>query len=124
MVAPRFSSDGKRIVYADRDTRGGDLWLLNLEPRASYRFTFDRRHQGGVWSPDGSQIATLLTAGAQEQSKWSIRFLATDGSGQVRTEVEGFWLSFDAKWFVMVFARYSEETKWDIRYMPLYVSPR
>ncbi len=120
VVEPRFSSDGKHIVYTDRDARGSDLWLLNLGTGAVSRFTFDRRHARGVWSPDGSRIATqILTASAQERSKWSIGFLATDGSGQVRTEGQGFWPSFDAKWSVMVFTRYSEETKWDVWYMPL-----
>ena len=81
------------------------------------RFTFDRRHARGVWSPDGSQIATQILTASDFES--SIRFLATDGSGQVRTEVQGFGPSFDAKWSVMAFTRYSEATKWDIWYMPL-----
>ncbi len=120
VVAPRFSSDGKRVVFTDRDARGSDLWLLNLESGAPSRFTFDGRHRGGVWSPDGSQIATqTLTDSDQEWSKWSIQFLATDGSGQVRADVQGGWPSFDAKWSVMVFLRYSDETKWDIWYMLL-----
>ncbi len=117
VVEPRFSADGKRIVYADGDTRGGDLWLLNLGTGAASRFTFDRSYVRGVWSPDGSQIATqIVTAGDFESF---IRFLATDSSGKVRTEVQGFNPSFDAKWSVMAFTRYSEETKWDIWYMPL-----
>jgi hypothetical protein len=117
VVEPRFSADGKRIVYTDRDARGSDLWLLNLGTGAVSRFTFDRRHARGVWSPDGSQIATQILTASDFES--SIRFLATDGSGQVRTEVQGFGPSFDAKWSVMVFTLYSEETKWDIWYMPL-----
>jgi serine/threonine protein kinase/Tol biopolymer transport system component len=120
LVAPRFSSDGKHIVYTERGARGSDLWLLNLGTGAASRFTFDRRHSGGIWSPDGSQIATqILTASARERSKWSIGILATDGSGQVRTEVQGSQPTFDAKWSVMVFTRYNEETKSDIWYMPL-----
>jgi Tol biopolymer transport system component len=117
VVAPRFSSDGKRIVYTDRDARGSDLWLLNLATGAASRFTFDRRHYGGVWSPDGSQIAAQTLTASESES--SIRCIATDGSGQVRTEIQGFQPSFDAKWSVMVFNRYSEETRWDIWYMPL-----
>jgi Tol biopolymer transport system component len=60
-----------------------------------------------------------LTASAWERSQWSIGILATDGSGQVRTEVQGSQPTFDAKWSVMVFTRYNEETKSDIWYMPL-----
>jgi len=120
LIAPRFSSDGKRIVYTEGDARGSELWLLNLGASTPSRFTFDRRHYDGVWSPDGSQIATqILPASTWEWSKRSIGFLATDGSGQVRNKVEGFNPSFDAKWSVMVFTRYSEETKWDIWYMSL-----
>jgi hypothetical protein len=117
VIAPRFSSDGKRIVYTHRDTRGSDLWLLNLGTGAASRFTFDRRQYGGVWSPDDSQIAAQTLTASESES--SIRFLATDGSGQVRSEIQGFHPSFDAKWSVMVFNRYNEETKWDIWYMPI-----
>jgi serine/threonine-protein kinase len=117
VVGPRFSSDAKRVVFTDREARGSDLWLLNLEGGAPSRFTFDGRHQGGIWSPDGSQIASETLKDSGQVS--SIRFLATDGSGQVRADIQGAWPSFDAKWSVMVFARYSEETKWDIWYMPL-----
>jgi len=121
-VEPRFSADGKRIVYADGDMRGGDLWLQNLGTGAASRFTFDRRHVRGVWSPDGSQIATQTLRANDFES--SIRFLATDGSGPVRTEVQGSQPSLDAKWSVMVFNRYSEETKWDIWYMPIGGEPK
>lgn len=117
VVEPRFSADGKRVVYADGDNRGGDLWLQNVGTGAASRFTFDRRHVRGVWSTDGSQIATQTLRANDFES--SIRFLATDGSGEVRPEVPGFNPSFDAKWSVMSFTRYSEETKWDIWYMPL-----
>ena len=95
LAAPRFSSNGKRIVYTDREAGGSDLWLLNLETGAPSRFTFDRRHRGGVWSPDGSQIATQTVTDSNQVS--SIRFLATDGSGQVRADVQGAQPSFDAK---------------------------
>jgi serine/threonine protein kinase/Tol biopolymer transport system component len=117
VVGPRFSSDARRVVFADRDARGSDLWLLNLESGTPYRFTFDGRRQGGIWSPDGSQIATQTLTDSDRVS--SIRFLATNGSGQVRADVQGAQPSFDAKWSVMVFTRYNDETKWDIWYLPL-----
>jgi serine/threonine protein kinase/Tol biopolymer transport system component len=117
VVGPRFSSDGRRVVFTDREASGSDLWLLNLESGTPSRFTFDGQRYGGVWSPDGSQIATQTLTDSDEVS--SIRFLATDGSGQVRADVQGAQPSFDAKWSVMVFTRYSEENKWDIWYMPL-----
>ena len=117
VVWPRFSSDARRVVFTDRSARGSDLWLLNLESGTPSRLTFDGRRYGGVWSPDGSQIATQSLIDSDQVS--TIGFLATDGSGQVRTDVQGAWPSFDAKWSVMVFARYSEETKSDIWYMPL-----
>jgi Tol biopolymer transport system component/predicted Ser/Thr protein kinase len=117
VVGPRFSSDARRVVFTDRSARGSDLWLLNLESGAPSRFTFDGRLYGGVWSPDGSQIATQILTDSDQVS--SIRFLATDGSGQVRAEVQGAQPSFDAKWSVIVFTRYREENKWDIWYMPL-----
>ena len=116
MVEPRFSSDAKRVVFTDREARGSDLWLLNLESGSPSRFTFDGQRFGGVWSPDGSQIATQTLTESDQVS--SIRFLATDGSGQARAEVQGAQPSFDAKWSVMVFTRYNDETKWDIWYMP------
>ena len=117
VVEPRFSSDAKRVVFVDREARGRDLWLLNLENGTPSRFTFDERFYGGVWSPDGSQIATQTLTDSDQEA--SIRFLATDGAGQVRAEVPGAEPAFDAKWSMMVFTRYSEETKWDIWYMPL-----
>jgi serine/threonine-protein kinase len=116
VVGPRFSSDGRRVVFTDREARGSDLWLLNLETGVPSRFTFDGGRYGGVWSSDGSQIATQNLTDSDEVS--SIRFLATDGSGQVRADVQGAQPSFDAKWSVMVFTRYNEENKWDIWYMP------
>ncbi|MFL5341187.1 MAG: prolyl oligopeptidase family serine peptidase [Gemmataceae bacterium] len=55
---PRWSPDGKRILF--ESTRGGDqqLWVIDLAGGEARQVTHvSSEASGGVWSPDGSHIA-------------------------------------------------------------------
>jgi len=56
--SPRWSPDGKRILfYSDRSGRY-QLWLMNVDGTELQQITDAQTSiQGGVWSPDGRRIA-------------------------------------------------------------------
>ena len=55
---PRFSPDGKRLVFAIGNVTGpADIWTYDLKTGNLSRLTFDNASILPVWSPNGSRIA-------------------------------------------------------------------
>lgn len=57
-IFPRWSPDGKRIVFASDRTGNYEIWLMNAEGRGQKRLTDHPSYDSHpAWSPDGRQIA-------------------------------------------------------------------
>ena len=56
--SPRFSPDGKRIVFGMNDGKNVDLWMYDLDGTTALRkLTFGGRNRFPTWSPDGQRVA-------------------------------------------------------------------
>ncbi len=57
---PRFSPDGRRLVYMSSRTGNADIWLLDLESGEERRLTDNPAQELPVgWAPDGKSILFL-----------------------------------------------------------------
>lgn len=56
---PRFSPDGKSIVFASDRSGSNNVWTLNLASKEAQQITKDKKGelQSADWSPDGDYIA-------------------------------------------------------------------
>ncbi len=76
---PRFSPDGRRLVFsieASTRTLVGDIWEYDLASRRISRITFDTASGNPEWSPDGRSIIYAKFAGGGV----SLYRVAADGS--------------------------------------------
>jgi eukaryotic-like serine/threonine-protein kinase len=75
---PRFSPDGKSIAVTVTDPKSGtnDIWVYPTSGGQPARITFGPGDIFPVWSPDGKEMAYMVT----ENGKWSIRRRPLDGS--------------------------------------------
>ena len=55
---PRFSPDGKSIVFTSDRSGNDNVWIMNLETKETKQMSKDRRGsiQSADWSPDGNYI--------------------------------------------------------------------
>jgi len=75
--APRFSPDGQRIAYGDRNP--DDLWLYDIATRTRQRLTTDGKgNNDPAWSPDG----TRLVIAADRPTRKDLLVRAADGTGR------------------------------------------
>src|SRR5262245_31847119 len=55
---PRWSPDGRRLLFESNRSGSVQLWVLDLDGGEARRLTdVSTEAANGVWSPDGSQIA-------------------------------------------------------------------
>jgi dipeptidyl aminopeptidase/acylaminoacyl peptidase len=63
---PRFSPDGKRLIWTSKATDPTQIWMCDFDPQAGQ--LFGKPHQvtsistgadGGIWSPDGKNIVFM-----------------------------------------------------------------
>jgi serine/threonine-protein kinase len=73
---PRFSPEGQRLAFVS-SSKGQDIFVYDLERRATTRLTFDARANLPVWSPDGKHIVYRSAAGGFRL--WWVR---SDGAGE------------------------------------------
>jgi TolB protein len=69
-LAPAWSPDGSRIVYADEQGL-----RVQSEDEVSYLITDDGRDTGPAWSPDGSKVAFTR----RQHDHWEVYVVDTDG---------------------------------------------
>ncbi len=76
---PRFSPDGKRLVFAIGTGAAAtdDVYVLDLASQRMQRLTFDQGHGAPMWSLDGRRI--LFTNGRSGETGMGVK--AADGSG-------------------------------------------
>jgi eukaryotic-like serine/threonine-protein kinase len=56
--SPRFSPDGRHIVYGINDGKNIDLWIYDLAGASpARRFTLGGKNRYPTWSPDGARVA-------------------------------------------------------------------
>ena len=69
---PRFSRDGKRLVYLASNEGKPALRVLHLDTSRSFALAqFERAPGAPVWSPDGSQIAFSMFVPAADAPKFA-----------------------------------------------------
>jgi dipeptidyl aminopeptidase/acylaminoacyl peptidase len=77
-----LAPDGNSVAVVRRngDSRGEDLWLLDLRRNVASRLTFDNLDvHTPVWSPDGKRIAYYTSNGRDA----GLRQVSANGSGKV-----------------------------------------
>ena len=81
MSTPRFSPNGKAIVYAatsQRNANQTDLFTYDIGTRTTTQITFDSHNHFPVWSPDGTRI---LYSKDSLQALGRLHIKAADNSG-------------------------------------------
>jgi len=63
---PRFSPDGKSIVFTSDRNGGDNVWTMDLTTKASRVVTQGKgvRYRSPTWTPDGKYIVVARAAGA------------------------------------------------------------
>jgi dipeptidyl aminopeptidase/acylaminoacyl peptidase len=55
---PRWSPDGKKILFESNRSGGGQLWVIDLSGGEARQVTsLSTEVEGGIWSPDGKHVA-------------------------------------------------------------------
>ena len=68
---PRFSPDGKSIVFTSDRNGGDNVWTMNLATKATHVVTTGKaiRYRSPIWTPDGQYIVVARAAGPIGPSK-------------------------------------------------------
>ncbi len=75
--APRFSPDGKKLVYQSNRTGSDEIWVLDLQKKVEQRLT--NQPDSNVlpdWSPDGQEIVFL----SKRDGGYRVWIMNADGS--------------------------------------------
>jgi len=64
-VQPRFSPDGKKVVFVSDRSGGENLWIMNADGKDTTALTTGNLNQyiSPVWSPDGKYVVTSRSGG-------------------------------------------------------------
>ena len=69
---PRFSPDGKSIVYVSDESGGENVWTINLEDKKKKQITEGNSNafQSPDWSPDGNYLIASKLSGSNQHKIW------------------------------------------------------
>src|SRR5439155_16383287 len=62
---PRFSPDGKRVVFVSDRSGGDNLWVMSVDKKDTVQLTKgnDNLYVSPVWTPDGQYIVASKSGG-------------------------------------------------------------
>ncbi|WP_425638981.1 amidohydrolase family protein [Algoriphagus yeomjeoni] len=69
---PRYSPDGKKIIFISDESGGENVWTLNLDDKEKKQITKgnDNRYQGPEWIPDGKYMIASRQGGDGSHKIW------------------------------------------------------
>jgi Tol biopolymer transport system component len=83
--APRFSPDGRRLVFTAPGHGGSDVWVYDLERDTSTQLTFTGHANLEIaWAPDGKHLVFGTTTAGVAALWW----MRSDGSGEPQMLLE------------------------------------
>ena len=85
---PRFSPDGKRIVFRSRELQKPGLYAVDIQGGDEVQITASDEAGFPTWSPDGERIAFVIYD--IEQNSWRIWIAPADGQGEAVQLVSGW----------------------------------
>ncbi len=91
--SPRWSADGSRIAFSDKD---GKLWVLTLDGRRLTEVARDPRGTVGdyTWSPRDNHLAFSM----QDARGYRAVHIWSAGDGRARPVTEGFFSEYNPSW--------------------------
>jgi TolB protein len=85
---PRFSPDGRRLVFRSRQSQKPGLYAANIQGNNEVSITTSDEAGFPAWSPDGRRIAFVIYD--IEQNSWRIWITSADGQGEAVQLVSGW----------------------------------
>ncbi|MFZ5623730.1 MAG: amidohydrolase family protein [Gemmatimonadota bacterium] len=71
-LQPRFSPDGKRVVFVSDRSGGDNMWIMSLDRKDTLQLTKggDNLYVSPEWTPDGQYVVVSKAAGFQPAKLW------------------------------------------------------
>jgi len=69
---PRFSPDGRRVVFTSDRSGGDNLWIISLDQADTLQLTRGNQnsYQSPVWTPDGRYVVATRQGGSGQGKLW------------------------------------------------------
>ncbi|MBI5865629.1 MAG: PD40 domain-containing protein [Planctomycetes bacterium] len=111
-IQPRFSPDGRQIVFCSNRTGNWDVWLVDRDGGNLTQITHDAADEiAPTWSPDGKRIA--FSAWGSRSNQWEIWTVAVDRPGTRRHVCPGLFAAWSPDGSRIAFQRARQRgTRW------------
>jgi Tol biopolymer transport system component len=91
---PRWSPDGKTIVFDSRPRGQSDIFVINAESRTLRKLTTDAYHNlAASWSRDGRWIYFSSNRGGDQEQVWK---MPVEGGQLIQVTKKGGWEAFES----------------------------
>lgn len=83
---PRFSPDGKQIVYISDESGGDNVWVYNFETKEKKQITKgnDNAYQSPEWSPDSDYLIASKLSGGNLHKLWLYHIEGGSGTALIK----------------------------------------
>lgn len=83
---PRFSPDGKKVIFISDESGGENVWTINLSDKEKKQITKgnNNRYQGPEWTPDGKYMIASRQGGGGSHKIWLYHVDGGSGTAMVR----------------------------------------